>query len=413
MPDESYVTWVNIFDKDLTKAYSEERKELKGCAMILCALQKEFEKIRTSVQSQYNDIRKELEQKDEHIEKKMRLSLNSKENTPPIKHPTEMGHSSNSQQNTPDFFEDLNSSELNAADVIDLSKDDSDDLSDCPSPPFSKRKNINRTNKLSPSLCFMTKSKSNTNCDKTELTPPIMNKTNLNESTIIANTPEVRLKKNKSLKSNLFQSKKKPVNGKKHVDDDNNLTMTQFFPKEKKKSDSQDSFINELVGNKSHPSVLDDKTCEDKSTMEITTMLDFINRDEEQNEQSASDLSQATVDDTFFDMDITSGDNDKENSEKDQENLNFLCSFSNDEPEYQVPTKKNKLDKSLAGPNKKNDEAKLDGWSCDNCRKFYGCVSLPPDMLKKKMIECTKHKKKQLEETIPGFWDMSLRTQEY
>lgn len=43
MPDESYVTWVNIFDKDLTKAYSEERKELKGCAMILCALQKEFE----------------------------------------------------------------------------------------------------------------------------------------------------------------------------------------------------------------------------------------------------------------------------------------------------------------------------------------------------------------------------------
>lgn len=148
-----------------------------------------------------------------------------------------MGHSSNSQQNTPDFFEDLNSSELNAADVIDLSKDDSDDLSDCPSPPFSKRKNINRTNKLSPSLCFMTKSKSNTNCDKTELTPPIMNKTNLNESTIIANTPEVRLKKNKSLKSNLFQSKKKPVNGKKHVDDDNNLTMTQFFPKEKKKSE--------------------------------------------------------------------------------------------------------------------------------------------------------------------------------
>lgn len=69
--------------------------------------------------------------------------------------------------------------------------------------------------------------------------------------------------------------------------------------------------------------------------MEITTMLDFINRDEEQNEQSASDLSQATVDDTFLDMDITSVDNDKENSEKDQENLNFLCSFSNDEPEYQ------------------------------------------------------------------------------
>lgn len=64
-------------------------------------------------------------------------------------------------------------------------------------------------------------------------------------------------------------------------------------------------------------------------------MLDFINRDEEQNEQSASDLSQATVDDTFLDMDITSVDNDKENSEKDQENLNFLCSFSNDEPEYQ------------------------------------------------------------------------------
>lgn len=43
MNNPAYNDWVDIFDSDISKIWSQERNELQRSAMLLKALQKEFE----------------------------------------------------------------------------------------------------------------------------------------------------------------------------------------------------------------------------------------------------------------------------------------------------------------------------------------------------------------------------------
>ncbi|KAL3267687.1 hypothetical protein HHI36_006821 [Cryptolaemus montrouzieri] len=53
---------------------------------------------------------------------------------------------------------------------------------------------------------------------------------------------------------------------------------------------------------------------------------------------------------------------------------------------------------------------KLKGWSCKECEQFYNGLNLTEAELEKKMNECSKHKNrfKPNEETMAGFWDLSI-----
>ncbi|XP_044754777.1 uncharacterized protein LOC123313813 [Coccinella septempunctata] len=57
-----------------------------------------------------------------------------------------------------------------------------------------------------------------------------------------------------------------------------------------------------------------------------------------------------------------------------------------------------------------NEKKKLKGWSCKDCEHFYKGMNLSDKELEKKMNECSKHKSKFKpdEDTIPGYWDLSI-----
>lgn len=60
-------------------------------------------------------------------------------------------------------------------------------------------------------------------------------------------------------------------------------------------------------------------------------------------------------------------------------------------------------------PDAKEKENSLIGWSCKPCEEFYSTLDLPIAILRKKMEEClSHHKKRHIEETIDGFWDLSM-----
>ncbi|KAK9892871.1 hypothetical protein WA026_022551 [Henosepilachna vigintioctopunctata] len=70
------------------------------------------------------------------------------------------------------------------------------------------------------------------------------------------------------------------------------------------------------------------------------------------------------------------------------------------------PKEKYAFKETVRGKEKK----KLKGWSCKDCEDFYKLMNLSERELEKKMDECSKHRSrfKPDEETIPGYWDLSI-----
>lgn len=57
---------------------------------------------------------------------------------------------------------------------------------------------------------------------------------------------------------------------------------------------------------------------------------------------------------------------------------------------------------------KKCERARLPGWDCDECRKYYETMSLSPSKIKSRLNACSRHRDKyrpKLNETPPGFWN--------
>ncbi|KAK5645403.1 hypothetical protein RI129_006703 [Pyrocoelia pectoralis] len=59
---------------------------------------------------------------------------------------------------------------------------------------------------------------------------------------------------------------------------------------------------------------------------------------------------------------------------------------------------------------KKVERMRLPGWSCAECKEYYSSFDLPPDKLKEKMDQCSKHRNKfePLDDTPRGFWDVTM-----
>ncbi|KAF7992512.1 hypothetical protein HCN44_004856 [Aphidius gifuensis] len=86
------------------------------------------------------------------------------------------------------------------------------------------------------------------------------------------------------------------------------------------------------------------------------------------------------------------------------EHINHLSNYD------RVPEKKKKcLQYPHKGPvvRKKLERAKLTGWDCDKCEKYYKSLGLSPEKLKKRKNLSSRHRSEYNEryETPPGFWD--------
>lgn len=59
---------------------------------------------------------------------------------------------------------------------------------------------------------------------------------------------------------------------------------------------------------------------------------------------------------------------------------------------------------------KKVERMQLPGWSCAECKEYYSSFDLPPEKLKEKMDQCSKHRNKfePLDDTPKGFWDVTM-----
>lgn len=79
-----------------------------------------------------------------------------------------------------------------------------------------------------------------------------------------------------------------------------------------------------------------------------------------------------------------------------------------------LPESKKKPEKSFVYKEtvRGNKKSKLRGWSCKDCENFYKKMNLSEEELEKRMNECSKHRNKFKpdEETIPGYWDLSIRS---
>ncbi|XP_048590660.1 uncharacterized protein LOC5504376 isoform X2 [Nematostella vectensis] len=86
--------------------------------------------------------------------------------------------------------------------------------------------------------------------------------------------------------------------------------------------------------------------------------------------------------------------------------------------EPQSPSKKPKDlgYKNIEVVRRKDERAKLNGYSCRECEQYYGSLNLPQEELQKRLKQCSRHRAKYSPppSTPPGFWNLSFPdTQEY
>jgi len=58
---------------------------------------------------------------------------------------------------------------------------------------------------------------------------------------------------------------------------------------------------------------------------------------------------------------------------------------------------------------KKSERAKLDGYECNQCVRYYAQFNLPPEELRKRLKNCSRHRARwEPNKTQPGFWDIDF-----
>lgn len=98
-------------------------------------------------------------------------------------------------------------------------------------------------------------------------------------------------------------------------------------------------------------------------------------------------------------------------------NKNNMDNFNFDDAENKPPVKKGSLIKNILSTRKeivseqlnmrcKADRAKLNGWDCWECEKYYKNLSLSKDELQTRKNQCSRHRHKYERPNTPeGFWD--------
>nr|CAH7729260.1 unnamed protein product [Callosobruchus chinensis] len=209
------------------------------------------------------------------------------------------------------------------------------------------------------------------------------------EESVIAGTPEVTSNQGKSLVAGITLRR---VRKKK------NATLTQMFHKV---SD------NEHIMDAEDGDDSDETRIDDRPTQGLTELLNCLIENAEKtdvaNIQSANDPSLRS--DGFNDSDITSPRNDAFS------NAALLNDSDIAPPSYFI-FRKQKVD---AEPVVRGNARKLlAGFSCQQCKVFYGKMNLSPEELKKKIDACSRHRymHKPPQDTLPGEkYDLPYKTQ--
>ncbi|XP_018568355.1 uncharacterized protein LOC108908708 isoform X2 [Anoplophora glabripennis] len=373
MYSEVYKEWIALFNDDFIQIWENERKELQRVSLLSYAFQKELKNLRNNVEVEMINLKQLLKYKDDLEKKTKSLSPqirktkspntvdkeNNFENHVGLKQATLRKNQTDNE--SPDLFKDI---DLNAhcsttdLSVIDLSISEDDVINIEGSPTIKKRRKRYKVIPNPPAFSIITE------CQEKPVTPveTIRNsvKTNLFKTpvvkshldfSVIEGTPEIITNKSKtSSRVSDFLSKKKFKNRK-----SNNSTLTQMFKNSSRRTQNEKPDD----GADSDETFYEDSTSVSK--MGITDLLDYINK----------------------------SDSNKQEIDKRKPKVIPV------EPEPVV---------------RGNARKQLHGWSCHQCKDFYSQMKLPPEEMQKKMDECSRHRYKYRppEETIPGFWDLSI-----
>ncbi|CAG9819184.1 unnamed protein product [Phaedon cochleariae] len=395
---EAYREWIDIFDTDVSVIWNTERKELQRAAMLLGALQKEFKRVHEKVDLEYSTLRQQLKNIDQLKQKAkspcLKKSPNSvnKENEAVLDTRSSSSLKNSFHIESPDLFrnidinKDLESETTTNSSIIDLSLSDDDKTNIEKSPTL-----ISKCRKQKSKFPRMPKAKHQLiQFNTPECVPKNIFKTRKSdlETSIIDCTPDLKIKKSDSRVGD-FLSKKKCQRTK------NISTLTQMFANTPKPKS--------IKNQKTDDAIDSDETCIDgnksKSKMSITDLLKFVNEDENETEENVpDDLDESGLEE----MDSMQESDQFSNGAFLDEDICLEASSPKKpklvEPEPIVRGHARKL---------------LNGFACKECHDFYAHMKLPPEELQKKMDECSKHRYtyRPPDETIPGFWDMTIPSQ--
>ncbi|KAJ8920027.1 hypothetical protein NQ315_011677 [Exocentrus adspersus] len=411
MYPDAFKQWMALFTDDVAAIWEQERKELKKVTVLLCALQRELRIVQTNVEVQVSNLKQQLKVKDDlekrdQITKKKSPKTQNKENLSRKElepHSSDVTPSKPHREGeSPDLFRnvDLNA-QCSSTDfsIIDLSVSDDDSTVVEGSPTIKKRRKRYQIVRKVPMV------KDTAEKDDKPATSANTIRTNLfktpqsrfdQDVSIIEGTPEVIPKRNKTTSSNVsgFLSKKKGSSG-------SNKTLTQMFFRTPVTSSKEN-------GTDSDETYYEDNA--DETKMGITELIHYINKDETGkliNDKSTSDRN--IENEVCVGLDTSS-----------QELDEFSKGAIFDEEDVQTSIiEKPKLANIEVEPVVRGKARKqLHGWSCQQCKDFYGNMKLSPDELQKKLDDCSRHRYKYRprEETMPGgcltvlycFWDLSI-----
>ncbi|VEN41053.1 unnamed protein product [Callosobruchus maculatus] len=282
----------------------------------------------------------------------------------------------NSTLDSPDLFKVIDQNISNSSStIIDLSLSD-DSLAitktDC-SPPLNKRKKQYKH-------CKITKP-ANSHVQEGMRFPRDISFDA--EESVIAGTPEVSSNKETSKTQRKVRKKR-------------NTTLTQIF---RRVSDNQ-HLMDTDDGNDS-----DETRIDDRATQGLTELLNCIN----DNKTDAADIQRENDpllrSAVFNDSDIASPRNDAFSNAA-------LFNDSDIASPQGIPNKKQKVEAEPIVRGKAR--ALLAGFSCQQCQDFYGKMNLSPEELKEKIDACSRHRYmyKPPPDTLPGFWDLTVTSQE-
>ncbi|XP_018568346.1 uncharacterized protein LOC108908708 isoform X1 [Anoplophora glabripennis] len=410
MYSEVYKEWIALFNDDFIQIWENERKELQRVSLLSYAFQKELKNLRNNVEVEMINLKQLLKYKDDLEKKTKSLSPqirktkspntvdkeNNFENHVGLKQATLRKNQTDNE--SPDLFKDI---DLNAhcsttdLSVIDLSISEDDVINIEGSPTIKKRRKRYKVIPNPPAFSIITE------CQEKPVTPveTIRNsvKTNLFKTpvvkshldfSVIEGTPEIITNKSKtSSRVSDFLSKKKFKNRK-----SNNSTLTQMFKNSSRRTQNEKPDD----GADSDETFYEDSTSVSK--MGITDLLDYINKSDSNKQEIDKRGNEGET--SWQDIDTSSQEIDK-----------FSKGAIFDEKDVQTSSEKPKVIPVEPEPVVRGNARKqLHGWSCHQCKDFYSQMKLPPEEMQKKMDECSRHRYKYRppEETIPGFWDLSI-----
>lgn len=367
METEAYRLWTNIFNNNILDSYKTERKELKTTSMLITALKLELRNVYQVLELEIAGLNNRLKYKDDLNEQ---VSIESIDQNNSIKLKNNSNpRACNFELESPDIFrnETLKTECLDIS-VIDLSVSDEGAEKTENSPTLiSKRKKIKTKKKpKSEKIRRNVLNSLDDNSVIVDCTPEVKK---------ISNTRKTGLPKNSSL-----LSKKK-----------NNTTLTQLFP-DLYKRDTISEQKSEVHVTKSNETAKKHSTDHDATEMGITQLLNFINKD-----TPNKDDTQKHKEDEF-----------SSSQEVDEFSKGLL--FDNSLDIESSPKKIMKVLPSVEPIVRGHARKLLKGFSCAQCREFYGSMNLIPEELQKKLDECSKHRYKYQppDDTLPGIWDMSI-----